>query len=131
MNEPYIMVVEDDLDARSILQMVLDTLPIRCLYAHDGVEALAFIKVLPPVLMVLDLSMPRLDGREVLRALRTDFPGVQIPIFVYTANKVDAALVGELGIPAERVLRKGDVPMAALKAMIIEVLDGQVSLSKA
>jgi|SRR5580658_4812186 DNA-binding NarL/FixJ family response regulator len=51
-----------------------------CGEAVDGSDAIEKTKLLRPDILVLDISMPRVNGLEVTRAIRRDFPGTQVVI---------------------------------------------------
>jgi two-component system, chemotaxis family, response regulator Rcp1 len=64
--------------------------------APDGVEALAFLRrqgkyatVPRPALILLDLNLPRMDGREVLAAIKTDPDLKRIPVVVLTTSDAE------------------------------------------
>lgn len=68
-----ILVADDDQAIREMLQMMLETFNYEVLTATDGQEALKVIQASHERLIVmLDLFMPRLDGREVLRTIAAD-----------------------------------------------------------
>ena len=95
MNE-LILVADDEPKIVKLAQDYLEQGGFRVVTAGDGEAALAVAKRERPDLVVLDLSLPRMDGLDVFRALRTDS---SVPIIMLTA-RVDEAdrLVGlELG----------------------------------
>jgi len=65
--------------------------------ARDGVEALAFLRkeapnftdVVTPDLVLLDLNMPRVTGRDVLKAMRDDTRLARMPVVVLTTSDVE------------------------------------------
>jgi len=75
--------------------------------ARDGVEALAFLRkeapnftdVITPDLVLLDLNMPRVTGRDVLKAMREDPRTARMPVVVLTTSDVerDVAQAYDLG----------------------------------
>jgi|GEM_PF-6011687 len=81
---PLLLVVEDDPDQRTILEMVFKSADYDVCMAADGVAALAVIKAQVPDLIVLDLMMPRMDGEEFISRLKLDKRYSAIPILVLT-----------------------------------------------
>jgi excisionase family DNA binding protein len=79
-----VLVAEDDADLRSLLVMALSDpeLGLEVESASDGYEALIAIGRLKPRVLILDLRMPRLDGIEVCRRLKSDPPTRDIAIVV-------------------------------------------------
>lgn len=88
------------------------------LAAHDGAEALVVAAAELPDLIMLDVAMPKLDGRDVLRQLKASERTRAIPVLVVTASGGEQplrTLLSELG--AEDVLEKPvDLPIAFAKA---------------
>ena len=78
-----VLVVEDDGEIAEVLRRVLRQEGHEVRTAGDGVEALQAATEFVPDLVVLDLGLPRLDGVEVLRRLRS---GDDVPILVLTAR---------------------------------------------
>jgi len=79
----------------------------------DGVEAMAFLRnegpyaVSPrPDLMLLDLNMPRKDGREVLAEVKADDKLKQIPIIVLTTSKAEQDVLNAYGLHANCYISK-------------------------
>ena len=86
-----VLVVDDDAASRRLLDVRLRALDCRVVMAADGREALEAISRHAPDLILLDLQMPRMDGMEVLRALRKE--GIDIPTIVITAHgSIDTAV---------------------------------------
>lgn len=67
---PTILLVDDEESIRSTLKMFLELSGLRVITARNGMEALQKVGKYGPDLIVLDVLMPQLDGRETLRRLR-------------------------------------------------------------
>ena len=65
-----ILVADDHEDTRVILRHYFEAMGYNVLEAHDGEQTLASMKGEHPDAVVLDIQMPRMDGIEVLRAVR-------------------------------------------------------------
>src|SRR4051794_14068562 len=81
---PCVLVVDDDRAVRESLRRSLEFNGYAVTLASDGAEALASIAGRSPDALVIDVMMPRLDGIETTRALRT--AGNDLPILVLTAR---------------------------------------------
>ena len=82
---PLVLVVEDIAFEREQLRDLLQRAGYTCAEAADGLEALDSISAHPPDCILTDLTMPEMDGFELLRALREDRIG--IPVIVLTADR--------------------------------------------
>ncbi len=101
-----ILVVDDDPDARARLRTVLERNGWTVSEAADGQEALDVVTHAPPQLILLDITMPVMDGFAFLHELRQR-PGCDdIPVVVLTARDLDADERRRLA-GANRVLSKG------------------------
>lgn len=69
MSSPTILVVDDEADFRSTISLVLGE-SYRILQAATGQEALRLLEMESPLLMILDVTMPAMDGIAVLEAIR-------------------------------------------------------------
>ncbi len=108
-----ILVVDDDPDARARLRQVLTRNGWTVAEAGNGREALDLVLHSPPQLILLDLTMPVMDGFTFLHELRGR-PGCRhIPVVVLTARDLDAAERRQLG-GADRVLSKGATDLRQL-----------------
>ena len=79
-----VLVVDDEDDIRDVLSVILEADGHEILRAVDGLQALGLIADKRPDVVVLDIRMPRLDGIEVLRALRTAPATKDLPVVVVT-----------------------------------------------
>jgi CheY-like chemotaxis protein len=106
----YVLVVEDDLDMRDLLTLILNSEGSRVRPAANGAAALAIAVSEPPTLVVTDLRMPEMDGLDLLRALRERPELASIPVVVYTAYGIGNARVTEAAsLPGVEVVLKGDL----------------------
>ena len=80
-----IAVVEDNPDNRLLVRVILEPLYEVSEY-EDGFTALAGMASQPPDLVLLDVSLPELDGTEVLRRLRADASLRALPVIALTAH---------------------------------------------
>jgi putative two-component system response regulator len=80
-----ILLIEDDPQAVGILEPILVSKGFSVAVARDGVEGLEKVKLLSPDLLLLDLNMPRMDGIEVCRRLKSDASTRRTPIIMLTA----------------------------------------------
>ena len=96
---PEVLVVEDEPDIRNLIVLHLAREGFRCRVATTGEEALRQVKASSPDLVVLDLMLPEMDGREVCRRLRSDAASAALPIIMVTAkaDEVDRIVGLELG----------------------------------
>jgi two-component system response regulator MprA len=89
---PRVLVVEDDTDIAGVLRRSLDKEGYDVRVAGDGESALNEAGVFEPDAVVLDLGLPKLDGVEVCRRLRTEG---DVPILILTArDALDARVEG-------------------------------------
>jgi CheY-like chemotaxis protein len=82
----YVLLVEDDADIGAVASTILrEEVGLSVLWAPTGDRALEIAAQRRPSLVLLDLSMPGLDGLEVLRRLRAS-PGTRdVPVVIVTA----------------------------------------------
>jgi len=81
-----ILVIEDEPSLQALLRMQLQRAGYTVAVAGDGEEGLAAVEAVSPDLILMDVMMPRLDGNEVCRRLRSNVRTRQIPIIMLTAR---------------------------------------------
>jgi diguanylate cyclase (GGDEF)-like protein len=96
---PRVLAVDDDPHTRALLRDLLGGMNLRCEVAETGEAGLARIFAEPPDLLLLDLSLPGIDGFEVLQRVRADARTAALPVILLTATgELDAKIRGlELG----------------------------------
>jgi DNA-binding NarL/FixJ family response regulator len=99
MKKNYILVVEDELNLAKSIAEYLEIEDYNVKVAIDGLEALSVIKASIPKLIVCDISMPRMDGYEFLKVIRSTSNLKHIPLLFLTAfnEKKDQRVAMELG----------------------------------
>lgn len=83
---PVILVVDDEPDVRTFVEMTLELSGYRVLLAHDGEQAISVATSQAPALIVMDVMMPNVDGVEACARLRSDPRTTHIPIILLTAK---------------------------------------------
>ncbi len=88
-----VLIVDDQESSQLVLQHLVLSTGRRTEVVSNGTEALDYLKEKVPVLVLLDLEMPSLDGRAFLETLHRDDPSVvYVPIAVVTAKPVSEHL---------------------------------------
>jgi two-component system response regulator MprA len=103
-SRPRVLVVDDDRAVRESLRRSLEFNGYEVELAGDGAEALARIPAIAPDAVVMDVMMPRLDGIETTKALRS--AGNDLPILVLTARDSVGDRVEGLDAGADDYLAK-------------------------
>jgi DNA-binding response OmpR family regulator len=86
MEGRLVLVADDDEDILVLVRTVLERAGYEVVVARDGAEAVAAAQERCPDLAVLDVSMPELDGLEVLRRLRADASTSDVPVLLLSAR---------------------------------------------
>lgn len=86
---PLILIVDDNLDAREMYGMYLEHEGFRWAEAVNGHDAILQTKLEKPALILMDATMPRMDGWEALRLLKEDVATSHIPLIMLTAHAFD------------------------------------------
>jgi two-component system response regulator len=118
MKEKIILLVEDNADDEALTIRALKKNNIRneVVVARDGAEALNYLlgrgayegrdtSVLPQIVL-LDLKLPKLDGLDVLRAIRGDERTKRLPVVILTSSKEDRDLLSGYELGANSYVRK-------------------------
>lgn len=85
-----ILVADDDEDILALVTAVLERSGHEVVAVADGAEALATVRTRKPDLAVLDITMPQVDGLEVLRRLRADAETAALPVVLLSAQAQEA-----------------------------------------
>jgi DNA-binding response OmpR family regulator len=140
VTEQIIVVVEDDASIADLVDLYLREAGYRVLLAPTGERGLELIEAQRPVLVVLDIGLPGIDGLEVCRRIRA---ASSVPVLFLTARdgEIDRIVGLELGAddyvtkpfsPREvvarvrAILRRGEARADKSEATTVEVGDGIV-----
>jgi chemosensory pili system protein ChpA (sensor histidine kinase/response regulator) len=89
LQPPLVLVVDDSLTVRKITTRLLTREGFRVDSAKDGVDALEKMHDLIPDVVLLDVEMPRMDGFELARVMRSDERMKSVPIIMITSRTAD------------------------------------------
>ncbi len=92
-----ILVVDDSKSIQTLFRIYLRRLPVRPIFASDGVEALELVAQELPDLILLDLMMPRMDGLTFLDRLNEIEGAGEIPRIIISARRDTHSLQQSLG----------------------------------
>jgi CheY-like chemotaxis protein len=130
----FILVAEDDANDRVLLTHALtrDSLPVRVLMVRDGEETINYLhgegpfadraRYPMPDLLLLDLKMPRLNGLEVLRWLRSDDICRSLPVIIFSGSGLEKDVQEAYRLGANTYFQKVGDPRAlvALLRLVIQ-----------
>lgn len=91
VEQPYLIVADDDPDILEAITTILADQPYRVVTARDGRQCLDLVRKRAPDLLLLDLLMPKMDGFAVIRELRSDPATSDLPIVILTTVVEDAS----------------------------------------
>ncbi len=116
-----VLVIEDDLSLLDICQIVLSTGGYQVSTATNGLEGIVAAKANMPDLILLDLYMPVMNGREFLRNFnKDDFPDVKIIVYSNASEKDITSEMLELG--ADDIILKSSVSPRELNNLVGRML---------
>jgi chemosensory pili system protein ChpA (sensor histidine kinase/response regulator) len=84
-----VMVVDDSLTVRRVTQRLLAREGYQVVLAKDGIDALEQLQTVTPDVMLVDIEMPRMDGFDLTRNVRSDARTAGIPIIMITSRTAD------------------------------------------
>lgn len=116
MDDDLILIVEDEHEIGELVRDYLNAEGFRSILALDGKEGLDFFIEKKPTLAVLDVMLPKMDGIELCRRIRSES---NIPIVMMSARKSETDKIIGLGIGADDYITKPFSPgelVARIKA---------------
>jgi signal transduction histidine kinase/CheY-like chemotaxis protein len=120
-----VLVVDDEPMTRELLRRSIDALDVEIVEAGDGREALARLELGTPAVILLDLSMPVMDGFAFLRELRAHREWRSLPVVVVTSKDLTREEWKRLDETAEAVLRKGEYGVEELVGTVRALVEGR------
>src|SRR6201988_553354 len=138
-----ILVIEDSRPMKRTLQRLFEADALQVRIASDGEEGLESFRDHPPNVVILDLKLPGVSGKELCRSLKTEAPSVPIVVLSANAEVDDKVLLLELGAddyvtkpfsPKEllarvrRAMRRGSPTFSNATNMAIETVHHELLL---
>jgi CheY-like chemotaxis protein len=117
-----VLVVDDDPEARTILERILKDEKADVVLAANGGEAMAAIAQATPDLVLLDLMMPGMSGFEVVARLRAQPKGSEIPVMIVSAKELTAEDMLTLNGHVQRFVAKGSIEPEGLANAVRQLL---------
>ena len=114
-----VLVVDDELNITELVSLGLRYEGFDVSTAHDGRTALRAIRQLKPELVILDVTMPDIDGLEVVRRIRAD--GIWMPVIFLTARDAIEDKIAGLTVGGDDYIAKPfslDELIARVRAMV-------------
>jgi DNA-binding response OmpR family regulator len=92
-----LLIIEDDQALYKPIKHVFEYEGFSLNFAPDGASGLESFRAAPPALVVLDLKLPKMHGRDVCRAMKHEAPQIPIIVLSALADVIDKVLMLELG----------------------------------
>jgi len=130
MKKMKLMIVDDEVDLLAELKPLMERSGYQVVSAVNGKQALELIPIEQPDLIILDMLMPQLDGRDVLRRLRQE--GNWTPVILLTKVNTTVERVLSLQEGADDYLNKPFDPLelvARVQAVLRRMQNGSLPLS--
>ena len=121
MSLGVVLVVDDEADLVDLIRFNLERRGYQVLTASDGVTALDLARRRVPSIIILDILLPQMSGRDVASALKSDPALRSIPIIMLTALSQEADVITGLQIGADDYGTKPfsiDVLLARMAAVL-------------
>jgi DNA-binding response OmpR family regulator len=123
--KPTILVVDDDRKTVDLIRLYLEKDGYRVLVAYDGRQALDLARRKHPGLIILDLMLPKVDGLDVCRILRSES---KVPIIMLTAKTTEEDKLAGLDLGADDYVTKPFSPrelVARVRAVLRRVTNAE------
>ena len=123
VDERVALIIDDDEAARYVLRRSLRA-PMRFVEARDGPSGLEAASRCKPQVIFLDISMPGMNGDEVLERLKSDPVTARVPVVIVTSHEPDTQLHSRLSGRALAVLQKKDLSIETLASTMEAIARG-------
>jgi DNA-binding response OmpR family regulator len=101
-----VLVIEDDGSVSALVARALGARGYQVEVARDGLEGLTLLDKSPPDLLIVDVTMPRLDGITLVRAIKGHRTTRHIPVIFLTAKSDAKSVVDGINIGARFYMTK-------------------------
>jgi two-component system, cell cycle response regulator DivK len=109
---PLVLIVDDNVDAREMYAIYLEHAGFRAAQAPDGETAIEMARRDRPAVILMDVTMPRMDGWEAARRLKADPETRSLPLIMLTAHAFEQHRQRAAATGADAYLAKPVLPDA-------------------
>jgi CheY-like chemotaxis protein len=120
--KPLVLVVDDDQEILELVRLRLSRFGYETVVARNGLEAVAIARAQQPDLVLIDVSMPVMDGYTAARELKRDPATQDIPVILLTAQAEAGAIARGFEAGADDYITKPFSPQG-LESRVAAVLD--------
>ena len=113
-------------DSRLIRRLLQSHKNYRVFEAHNGPDGIDLVRQRQPDLVVLDLTLPNMDGFSILAALKGDERTRDIPVIIISAKSLTSSELAQLRRQTDSIWQKGNFRPRDLLHHVVEQLGGQV-----
>jgi CheY-like chemotaxis protein len=125
-----VLIVEDDLDLARVMSATLERNGLRTVHAGSGRDAIELCRREQPMLIVLDLLLPDMDGFAVVETVRTTGSFGSTPLLVYSGLEVGTAALARLRLGATEFLTKSRHSLGDLESQVIRMIEETTSAAE-
>jgi CheY-like chemotaxis protein len=120
-----ILYIEDNVPNAELVQMIMDTCHkgVRLIISSTGTQAVALAKENLPEMILLDLNLPDISGREVLKNLKNDAETKEIPVIIVSADAMPHQLHALMNEGATEYLTK-PINVEKFNSLINKIIPG-------
>ncbi|MCB1707257.1 MAG: phosphate regulon transcriptional regulator PhoB [Halioglobus sp.] len=130
MNEPTVLVVDDETAIRAMLRMALEIADLRCIEADNIHDAYTRVVDERPDIVLLDWMLPGGSGLELLRRLKRGDTTRDLPVILLTAKTAEDNVIQGLDVGADDYITKPFAPrelIARVRALLRRSSSGQAN----
>ena len=130
MNEPTVLVVDDETAIRAMLRMALEIADLRCIEADNIHDAFTRVVDERPDIVLLDWMLPGGSGLELLRRLKRGDTTRDLPVILLTAKTAEDNVIQGLDVGADDYITKPFAPrelIARVRALLRRSSGGQAN----
>jgi two-component system, OmpR family, KDP operon response regulator KdpE len=124
-----ILVVEDNEQLLKLLRRVLEREGYEVIAAASGIELMKLVYSSKPDLIVLDVGLPDVDGRDLLASLKKDPKTFSIPVLVWSGRDPDMTRRVVLDLGAEDYVEKGRpaILVSKIERVLLRISEGTLA----
>lgn len=119
-HEP-VLIVDDDGELARLISQLLQAAGLSTLHLSDGDRVLDLAIEQQPALILLDIGLPRADGRDLLRGLKAHARTFHIPVFIHTGRSNHADRLAALELGADDYIEKPFDPTLLARRIVYRI----------